>query len=393
MSAGVTPDPWLIGELGRLAAGWTGFAPESIRARAIERAIADLGSAGWTRERIVAGALASDPEVVRAVRENVVVGETWFFRHPSQFEHLAREIVPAWLASGAREIRAWSAGCATGAEAYSLAAVLLGATAGHEVRVEVLGTDLLDRNVEAAIAGRYGRGVLRASGPPLQPIGLSTDGDSFEVLPQLRAVTRFRQHSLLDPLPAELGAFQIVMCRHVMLYFAPDSAERVCRHLAAVIERDGVLVMGTIDRLEPPPGLTPCGPPELQMFRRPRYSERPPAPARPAPFRAARREPAEPVALHLACLRSIEAGDDAAAARMLDELCSSAPEYLPARVERALVSARAGDRRRATELMRAVARDTVHRDPAEVLPGPEPLPLRFYRDAALSFLGAPPEIE
>jgi chemotaxis methyl-accepting protein methylase len=383
-------DEWLVSELTRLAVHWTGFAPGSIRTRAVERAVSDLRAGGWTLEGIVRGAMEEHPDVVRAVREMVVVGETYFFRQPEQFAFLARDVVPRLVRAGLKEIRAWSAGCATGAEAYSLAAMLMHVTEGRDIAIRVLGTDLLDRNLDVAIAARYGRPLIRPSGPVLYPVMEQIDRNTFEVLPELRAVTQFRQHSLLDAPPYEIGAFHIVMCRNVLVYFTPDAAERVSSLLTTSLDPGGVLVLGTIDRLDPPPGLVRIGPPELQTFLLPRHVPTPPPPRPdviPTSKLATQRPPPEPIAIHLTCLQLIEAGDEVIAGRLLDELCTAAPDYLPARVERALLSARIGDHPRAAELMNEVVLQTAQRDLAEVLSGPEPLPVRFYRDAALAFLG------
>jgi hypothetical protein len=94
-----------------------------------------------------------------------------------------------------------------------------------------------------------------------------------------------------------------------------------------------------------------------------------------------------PVGLHVVALRLIEGGDIANARRILDDLCASSPDYVPGLVERALLLARQGELGIATSVMRDVVARTDRIDTEQILPGPEPLPVGFYRGAAQSFLG------
>jgi hypothetical protein len=139
---------------------------------------------------------------------------------------------------------------------------------------------------------------------------------------------------------------------------------------------------------EPPPDLVPAGPPELQIFRRPGPKvERKarPAPPLPLPY-VPHKPPPEPVALHLRALVHIERGEKKRAATELTELAREVPEYVPGILERALLHVRMGEPRAAASLMREVLRRTEKLPADEMLPGPEPLPVSFYRDSAQTFL-------
>ena len=99
----------------------------------------------------------------------------------------------------------------------------------------------------------------------------------------------------------------------------------------------------------------------------------------------------EPVALHLRALVHIERGEKKVAERALDELTRAVPDYVPGILERALLHVRSGEPSAASSLMREVLRRTDKLPPDEMLAGPEPLPVAFYRDSARTFLrrGAP----
>jgi chemotaxis methyl-accepting protein methylase len=327
----------------------------------------------------------NDPDVVHSLRQAVSVGETYFFRQPEHFVYLNAAIAAGFSAG---RFTAWSAGCATGEEAYSLAAMLLGSVPPG-AQVDVLGTDLLERNLEVARAGVYGAWSQRASGPILHPLFRSLGGGRAAVLEHVRAVTRFELHNLLDPPPA--GAFDLVVCRNVLVYFEPAAAARTVAHLAAAVAPGGALVFGALDLPSPPPGFRREGPAELQIFRRAPLARITPtslaklqAQQAPPPPRPPRAEGA--VATHLRALLLLERGQSAAADALLAELSAGAPDYLPGLLERALLHVRAGRKRLAAALMREVLRRAEALPPDVDLDGPERLPARFFSATAHAFL-------
>jgi tetratricopeptide (TPR) repeat protein len=145
----------------------------------------------------------------------------------------------------------WSVGCATGEEAYTLA--MLAADAFHTAAppVTVLGTDISASAVERARAGRYG--LRRASGvPPAQRARyLELDGDWVVVRPNLGSLVRFARHNLVAdaaPPPGE-EPFDLVVCRNVLIYFDPPTAERVAGSLRGALRGSGQLLLGAADQL------------------------------------------------------------------------------------------------------------------------------------------------
>jgi hypothetical protein len=141
-----------------------------------------------------------------------------------------------------------------------------------------------------------------------------------------------------------------------------------------------------------PSGMVSAGAPELQIYRRPsdkpaRRAHKAAAPAReaaPIPIRP--RVAAEPVALHLRALVHIERGEKKRAEVELTELARQVPDYVPGILERALLHVRMGERNAAMALMRDVVRRLDKLPGDELLPGPEPLPVSFYRESAETYL-------
>ena len=389
MSPRVGLDDAAIDALADHAAQWTGFSRDAILPDAIRRAaVAVLREhPSWSAPELLLRASRSDPAVVHALCQGVSVGETYFFRHPEHFRTLAATVLPELLDAGVREIRAWSAGCATGEEAYSMAACLLDLLPWGRTAT-VLGTDLLERNLAAARAASYGLWSRRPSGPLLHPLYHPAQGDHVEIDDKVRAITRFEKHNLLEPMAS--GPFDVIFCRNVLVYFSPAAIRTATSHLAASLAPGGALFFGSMDVGEPPAGLVSAGLPELQIFRRPGLAppeKKRPAVAPPAPAPLVPRiRPPEPVALHLRALVHIERGDKKVAEKALTDLTAQVPDYVPGILERALLHVRMGERTLATSLMREVLRRTEKLPPDEVVAGPEPLPASFYRDSARTFL-------
>ena len=380
-------DERVLERLTECAARWTGFSRDAILPDAIRRAVHSLHA---DPEEVLARSTAHDPAIVHALCQAVSVGETFFFRHPDQFRWVAQEWIPELLASKRSGVRAWSAGCATGEEAYSIAACLLDAMP-RGATVEVLGTDLLERNVAAARDALYGAWSRRPSGPQLHPLFREQPGGKALIEDRVRQVTRFHLHNLLEQAPA--GPFDLVLCRNVLVYFSPEAVRVAVQHLVDVLAPGGAVLFGPMDLPETPRGLALAGAPELQIYRRaeavprPRARQAPVKEALPPPLPSRpRTPPPEPVAVHLRALVHIERGEKSLAQRELADLCAQVPDYVPGILERALLHVRQGERAAAAQLMREVLRRTERLPLDEELAGPEPLPVRFYRESAATFL-------
>lgn len=181
--------------------------------------------------------------------ETLVVHETYFFREPEPLQVLVRSILPEMLAqSPADPLRVWCAACATGEEPYSLAMMI--AQAGLQDRVQVTASDLSERALEHARAGRYGPRSLRRM-PANAPFRRALeDAGGVRVPDDVRARVEWARVNLVDPEEVRaLGSFDVVLCRNVMIYFSDATVVRVAQSLADVIRPGGVLVVGTAESL------------------------------------------------------------------------------------------------------------------------------------------------
>jgi chemotaxis protein methyltransferase CheR len=196
--------------------------------------------------------------------------ETHFFREPRQFEYLENVALPKWRAQAeaggrAKRVRAWSAGCSSGEEPFSIAMSLLAAcppTAGWTV--EVVATDVSTRVLERARAATWP--LDRSKHIPdayLKRFMLRGHGEHEKKMkagPELRDAVRFEHLNLNDGSYQLAGAFDLVFCRNVLIYFDANSKERVIRNLLDRLSPDGLLFLGhaeTLSGFQPEQGGAP----------------------------------------------------------------------------------------------------------------------------------------
>ncbi len=188
-----------------------------------------------------------------ALEAEITIGETFFFRYTEQFEALTTRILPDLIRRNAerRRIRIWSAGCASGAEPYSVAIVLrnLLGDAWDDWHVRVIGTDMNAAAIAAARRGEFGRWALRSLSDAdraryFRPASATT----WSLRPAYRAAVQFERHNLLSLLdgtsPLQFTDFDLILCRNVLIYFHPDTAARVVGALGNCLIDDGWLLVG-----------------------------------------------------------------------------------------------------------------------------------------------------
>lgn len=201
-------------------------------------------------ELVAALKLAREPALMTAVVEAMTTNESFFFRDKTPFEHFRLTIMPALLAARrtTRSIRIWCAAAATGQEPYSLAMCLKEMEA--EIagwRIELFATDLSGEVLEKARSGLYTQFEVQR-GLPIQLLikHFSQTGELWQIAPDIRAMVRYRQLNLLADF-SQLGAFDIIFCRNVLIYFDQETKIAVLNRIAGVTARDGYLILGAAE--------------------------------------------------------------------------------------------------------------------------------------------------
>jgi chemotaxis methyl-accepting protein methylase/anti-anti-sigma regulatory factor len=208
--------------------------------------------------------------------EALRVGETRFFRHRAHVAALRRAVVPA-LASAparARRVRAWSAGCASGEEAYTLAMILTEGLPGWDV--DVLGTDISDEALAVARAAIYPDSAL---GPVpaasrarwFRPAGVG----HVAIAPELAARVRFERRNLVE---AFAGEKDVILCRNVLIYFDGEARAETARRLVEALAPGGFLFLGYAESLRAEPGIETLRSDDGVVYRKPVPDSRGPAP-------------------------------------------------------------------------------------------------------------------
>jgi chemotaxis methyl-accepting protein methylase len=190
---------------------------------------------GQTPEGYAAG-LAGNPAAFQGLLDCVTVQESGFFRHPDQFAALGREVLPALESP----VVVWSAGCANGQEAYSLAMEL--AASGH-ADWQLVATDISATAVARARAGRYSTAELHGL-PAAHRRWLRPAGDLWEVDPALRRHVRVERANLTERFPVEPGRCQVVFCRNVLIYLDRQVSGAFLDRLVDWLAPDGLIFLG-----------------------------------------------------------------------------------------------------------------------------------------------------
>ena len=187
--------------------------------------------------------LAEERRAVAALVENVVVGETYFYRHPEQLAAVTERLIEPQPPD--RPLAIWSAGCATGEEPYTLA-MLLQEAGRRDAGDRIVATDVSGRALEAARAGSYGEWSLRRLDPALRQRFFEGAGRRLSVTGTVRAPVEFHRHNLVRDLPPG-SRFDLVICRNVLIYFTPATAEAVVERLVGAVRPGGWLLVGPVE--------------------------------------------------------------------------------------------------------------------------------------------------
>ncbi|MEZ0168334.1 CheR family methyltransferase [Microvirga sp. TS319] len=202
-------------------------------------------------------ALLEDPEAGpdewARLEAEITIGETFFFRYAEQFAALRQSILPEIIARKKhdRRLRIWSAGCATGAEPYSLA-ILVHQLLGDDLpdwHLGIVGTDINTRFLETARQARFGPWALRSlSSEDRAAYFLPVDRQQWQVRPEYRSLVRFEQHNLLSLLdgssPLQYSEFDLILCRNVLIYFHPDTVNRMVVALRDCLLDEAWMLLG-----------------------------------------------------------------------------------------------------------------------------------------------------
>jgi chemotaxis protein methyltransferase CheR len=187
-----------------------------------------------------------EPKELQVAVDLLTTNETYFFREPKHFDFLRK-----WASERrGKTVRVWSAACSSGEEPYTIAMVL--ADVLGDGPWEILASDLSTRVLERAAKGQYD--MQRISGIPKASLsryclrGTGPQEGTLMVARELRQRVQFRHINLNQPLP-QVGEFDLIFLRNVMIYFDADMKRRVVGALSNHLKSGGYLIIGHSESL------------------------------------------------------------------------------------------------------------------------------------------------
>jgi len=186
------------------------------------------------------------------LKDALTINLSYFFRNPETFEYVRQLIVSEF--GGRHGLTFWSAGCAQGEEAYSLAII---ATEVHmQDRVRIHGTDIDDGVLAKARLGKFSVSAFQYMAPDIRRKYFQEEKQSYTIDGSLRSLVDFKHLDLFEK--PDFGRCDIIMCRNVLIYLDRKGQSAVMRNFYDQLREDGYLVIGKVELL--------IGVPEVRLF-------------------------------------------------------------------------------------------------------------------------------
>jgi chemotaxis protein methyltransferase CheR len=189
---------------------------------------------------------------VDLLKKTLTIHVSQFFRNPSLFDKLQREIFPSLFQKPPSEhqpLRIWSCGCAGGEEAYSLAIILAQFYARelHHCPVEIHASDIDADILQEAARAEYSEERLKDLPAALRERYFVPSGSRMQLVASIRRMVTFHHQNITDIESYE--KFHMVVCRNTLIYFTRPDQITILRGIANILPSDGILVLGMSETL------------------------------------------------------------------------------------------------------------------------------------------------
>src|SRR5690242_5109134 len=195
--------------------------------------------------------LQLNPDEFTALFNTILINVTGFFRDPEAWDYLRRDVLPTLVAAknGGRQLRVWSAGCASGEEAYSLAMVLaeLLGPAEFRDRVKIYATDVDEDALSYARHGSYTEREVRGVPPELLDRYFDLVAGRYVVRKDLRRSVIFGRNDLVQDAP--ISRVDVLVCRNTLMYFTAETQARILTRFHFALAPAGILLLGKAEML------------------------------------------------------------------------------------------------------------------------------------------------
>lgn len=231
-----------------------GFGCASYKEKCLRRRIAvRMRARGVHTYGDYARVLDTDAAEYERLLDALTINVTKLFRNWETYAVIADRVIPALWSSGNAQIKVWSAGCSSGEEPYSLAALFhrhaesAGQLDSLPRRVSVLGSDIDVRCLAAAESGTFEEGDFADTPTALRQRYFAPTAP-FTIVPDVRRLVRFERRDLLAEAPPP-GPHHLIVCRNVLIYFDRDTQERLFEKFHSALAPDGFLVLGKVETI------------------------------------------------------------------------------------------------------------------------------------------------
>ena len=230
-----------------------GFFCEGYKEKCLRRRLAvRMRARGVHRYRDYARVLAEDPQEYERLLAAVTINVSKFFRNAEVWEVVRRDVVPALFAAPEPIVRVWSAGAASGEEAYTLAILLLEHAQARErtaelARFRILGTDIDAESLAAAQAAVYPELALGETPADARTRWFEPGGPPWRLRDEVRRMVRFEHSDMLAGVPRH--SQRLILCRNVLIYFERVVQERLFTEFAERLVPGGYLVLGKVETM------------------------------------------------------------------------------------------------------------------------------------------------
>jgi chemotaxis methyl-accepting protein methylase len=197
--------------------------------------------------------LDGSPEEVERLRDALTINVTRFYRNAETWDLLRDTVLREICGDNRPEVRAWSAGCATGEEPYTLAMLMADCLEsqgrGERLRLVTIDATDVDRDcLVRAEAGRYPPESLVELPPSLLDRYVEKEGSALRVTERLRRRVVVRSADLSSDPPPRRN-YHLILCRNVVIYFERKTQERIFSVFADALAPGGFLVLGKVETL------------------------------------------------------------------------------------------------------------------------------------------------
>jgi two-component system, chemotaxis family, CheB/CheR fusion protein len=221
------------------------------RASLVRRVMVRMKAVGVGSFRDYLDFLQVDPGEFTALFDTLLINVTSLFRDQGAWDFLSSEVLPGMVAAKAASdpIRVWSAGCASGEEAYTLAILLAELIGVDEMRqrVKIYGTDIDEAALTIARHATYTPKALTALPEPLMAKYFERFGANYIFRKDLRRTVIFGRHDLVHAAP--ISHIDLLACRNTLMYLNSETQSRVLARLHFALEEGGILFLGKAEML------------------------------------------------------------------------------------------------------------------------------------------------